>query len=476
MSERIPHFSVSDIVAATRGRLLRGDKNGRCRGISTDTRTLEKGNLFVALRGENFDGGDYLQTAADRGASVVMIPMDRQERLASLPENLPVIGVADTLPAYGALAARWRENFAIPVIAITGSSGKTTTKEMVAAIASRRMNILKTEGNFNNQVGLPLTLFTLREDHRIAILEMGTNSPGEIAKLAAIAKPDIGLITNVGPAHLEGLGSLEAVAAEKASLWKVMDGRGAAIINQDDPQLAPFGDRWRGKSVSFGTGERADVTARNIESAGGKGVRFDLVIAGVSSRVFLSTVGMHNIKNALAAAAATWAAGFARGEIADGLASFHPAPGRSEVRELANGAHLMIDTYNANPLSVAEALKTLQGLRGKGKAIAVLGDMLELGKTAETWHRATGTIVADGTFDTLFLKGSLVRHLADAAVTHGFAKDHIIFFDDPDEIVPRLGAMLQKDDWVLIKGSRKMKMETVAEGVVKAVGRLSNNF
>jgi len=470
MSEDLPHFSVSDIVTATRGRLLRGDKNGSCRGISTDTRTLEKGNLFVALQGENFDGSNYLQTAADRGASGVILPMERQERLASIPENVPAIGVTDTLQAYGALAARWRDNFAIPVIAITGSSGKTTTKEMVAAIASRRMTILKTEGNFNNQVGLPFTLFKLRKEHQIAVLEMGTNSPGEIAKLAAIAKPDIGLITNVGPAHLEGLGSLEAVAAEKASLWEVMNGRGTAIINQDDPQLAPFGDRWKGKSVSFGTGEGADVTARNMETAGKKGVRFDLVIAGVSSRVFLSAVGTHNIKNALAAAAATWAAGLARGEIADGLASFHPAPGRLEVRELANGAHLIVDTYNANPHSVAEALKTLQGLQGTGKAIAVLGDMLELGKTAEKWHRETGKIVAGGTVDTLFLKGNLVKHLADAAVTSGFSKDHIIFFDDSDEIVPRLGAMLQKDDWVLIKGSRKMKMEAVAEGLAHVVG------
>jgi UDP-N-acetylmuramoyl-tripeptide--D-alanyl-D-alanine ligase len=471
MSENLPHFSISDIVAATRGRLLRGDRNGRCLGISTDTRTLEKGNLFVALQGENFDGSDYLQTAADRGASGVILPMERQERVASLPENLPAVGVADTLLAYGALAALWRDSFAIPVIAITGSSGKTTTKEMVAAIASRNMRVLKTEGNFNNQIGLPLTLFKLRKDHRMAILEMGTNSPGEIARLAAIAKPDIGLITNVGPAHLEGLGSLEAVAAEKASLWEVMDKRGTAIINQDDPQLAPFGNHWTGKRVTFGTEEKADVAARNIKTAGEKGVHFDLVIAGISSRVFLSAVGIHNIKNALAAAAATWAAGFSREEIADGLASFHTTPGRSEVRELASGAHLMIDTYNANPYSVAEALKTLLELRGKGKAVAVLGDMLELGKTAEKWHRETGKIVAAGTLDFLFLKGNLVQHLADEAVKYGFSKDNIIFFDDPNEIVPRLGAMLQKDDWVLVKGSRKMKMEAVAEGIVHAVNR-----
>lgn len=471
MSENLPHFSVSEIVTATRGRLLKGHKDGSCQGISTDTRTLEKGNLFVALQGENFDGSDYLKTAADRGASGVILPMERQDRLALLPENLPAIGVADTLSAYGALAARWRGGFSIPVIAVTGSSGKTTTKEMIAAIASRKIRVLKTEGNFNNQVGLPFTLFKLRKEHQIAVLEMGTNNPGEIAKLAAIARPDIGLITNVGPAHLEGLGSLEAVAAEKASLWEVMNGRGTAIINYDDPQLAPFSDRWKGKRVSFGVEKGADVAARAMETAGGKGVRFDLVIAGIPSRVFLSAVGMHNIKNALAAAAAAWAAGFSRGEIADGLASFHTAPGRSEVRELANGAHLIIDTYNANPSSVAEALKTLQELRGQGKAIVVLGDMLELGKAAEKWHRDTGKIVADGAPDFLFLKGNLVKHLADAAVKYGFSEDNVIFFDDPDEIVPRIGALLEKDDWALVKGSRKMKMEAVAEGIVHVVDR-----
>ncbi len=216
---------------------------------------------------------------------------------------------------------------------------------------------------------------------------MGTNSPGEIATLAAIAGPDVGLITNIGPAHLEGLGSLEAIREEKGSLFEVMAGRGTAILNHDDPAIGLLAGRWRGKGITFGLGPGAEVTGRRIEPAGPEGVRFHLVIDGIGTPVFLAAAGEHNVINALAAAAASWALGFDRHEIAAGLAAFRPVPGRTEIRRLGNGAFLIIDAYNANPASVREALKTLQGLRGSGGAVVILGDMLELGERSEALHR-----------------------------------------------------------------------------------------
>lgn len=463
----LPSFLVSELVEATKGEILQGESQWHCDGISTDTRTLEAGNLFVALRGENFDGHDYLDKAAGCGASGLLIRIDHKERLSSTPEELPAIGVSDTLEAYGQIAGYWRRKFNIPVIAITGSSGKTTTKEMVAAIVSRGKNTLKTEGNLNNQIGLPLTLFGLTSLHQIAVVEMGTNCPGEILKLANIAKPDIGLITNIGPAHLEGLGSLKAIAEEKGSLWKAMAGQGTAVINNDDPLIVSLGEKWSLKRITFGMENQSDVMARHIKAEGSEGVHFDLFLEDVIVPVFLRAVGNYNIKNALGAASACYALGLSPEEIAAGLANFRPIEGRTQIIQLANGIHLLTDTYNANPYSVAEVLKTLQELRGSKKAIAVLGDMLELGKTAEKWHYEIGAIVAKNSIDLLFLKGTMTRHLAQGAIENGFSKEKIIFFENPGEVVSRLLPVLNHGDWILIKGSRKMKMEAIEEEIIK---------
>jgi UDP-N-acetylmuramoyl-tripeptide--D-alanyl-D-alanine ligase len=468
MTDTVPVLSAKEILKATGGAPLRGGRGWSCRGVSTDTRTLTAGNLFIALAGENFDGHGCLTKAAERGAAGLLIRADAAEKLAAAPEEVPAIGVPDTLRALGDIAGDWRRRFPVPLVAITGSSGKTTTKEMVATIAARARNILKTEGNLNNRIGLPLTLLKLREEHELVIVEMGTNSPGEIAALAAIAGPDVGLITNIGPAHLEGLGSLTAIREEKGSLFEVMAGRGTAILNHDDPAISLLAGRWRGKRITFGLGPGAEVTGRRIEPAGPKGVHFHLVIDGIGAPVFLAVAGEHNVINALAAAAASWALGFDRHEIAAGLAAFRPLPGRTEIRRLGNGAFLMIDTYNANPASVREALKTLQGLRGSGGAIAILGDMLELGERSKTLHQEIGTLLADANIHDLFLKGSLTKALAAGAIRRGFPAERITFFEDPEKVVSSLRSRLKKGDWILIKGSRKMKMEAVAEKIIAA--------
>jgi UDP-N-acetylmuramoyl-tripeptide--D-alanyl-D-alanine ligase len=468
MTDDGPALSAGEILDATGGAAIRGGTGWSCRGISTDTRTLRPGNLFIALPGENFDGHDCLAQAAAKGAAALLIRTDRLEKLAAAANGVPVVGVPDTLRGLGAIARAWRLRFAIPLVAITGSSGKTTTKEMLAAIASRSRNVLKTEGNLNNLIGLPRTLLGLQPGHDLAIVEMGTNCPGEIARLAGIAVPDIGLITNIGPAHLEGLGSIEAVREEKGALFGAMAGRGTALINADDPHIAVIAERWPGKRFTFGLTPDADVTARRFETAGAEGVRFTLVIDGIGIPVRMPVCGMHNVQNALAAAAAAVALGFDRHEIAAGLAAFRPVPGRMEIRRLGNGAFIIMDAYNANPASMREALKTLQGLRGAGSAVAILGDMLELGEKAQELHEGVGAILAQTGVDRVFLKGTLARSLAAGALEKGFPQERISFFDDPGEVIAPLRANLKKDDWILIKGSRKMKMEAVAEAVIAA--------
>jgi UDP-N-acetylmuramoyl-tripeptide--D-alanyl-D-alanine ligase len=247
-----------------------------------------------------------------------------------------------------------------------------------------------------------------------------------------------------------------------------MAGRGTAILNHDDPAIGLLAGRWRGKGITFGLGPGAEVTGRRIEPAKPEGVRFNLVIDGIGAPVFLAAAGEHNVINALAAAAAAWALGFDRHEIAAGLAAFRPVPGRTEIRRLGNGAFLIIDTYNANPASVQEALKTLQGLRGSGGAIAILGDMLELGERSEALHKEIGTLLADANIHDLFLKGSLTKALAAGAIRRGFPAERITFFEAPEEVVSSLRSRLKKGDWILIKGSRKMKMEAVAEKIIAA--------
>jgi UDP-N-acetylmuramoyl-tripeptide--D-alanyl-D-alanine ligase len=468
MTKEAPVIAAKEILKATGGAPLTGGSDWFCRGLSTDTRTMAAENLFLALVGENFDGHDCLAAAAEKGASGLLIRMDRLERLGKNAKAPPVIGVPDTLPALGDIAHAWRKRFSLPVVAITGSSGKTTTKEMLAAIASRSLNLLKTEGNLNNLIGLPRTLLELDAGHELAIVELGTNHPGEIARLTAIAAPDIGLITNIGPAHLEGLGSLEAIREEKGSLFGGMNAQGTAVINRDDPGVAILADRWQGKRITFGLKTGADVTARRIEKAGPEGVRFNLVIDGISLRIHLQTPGEHNIVNALAAAAAAWALGFDRNLIAEGLAAFRPVPGRTEIRRLGNGALLIMDAYNANPASVREALKTLQGLRGSGSAFAILGDMLELGEQTAQWHEEIGGLLAETGIDHAFLKGDLSRFTAAGATQKGLPEERISFFDEPETVLARLRSHLKKDDWILIKGSRKMKLEAVAEAIIGA--------
>ncbi|MFA6411561.1 MAG: UDP-N-acetylmuramoyl-tripeptide--D-alanyl-D-alanine ligase [Syntrophales bacterium] len=464
-----PLFSVHDVLSATGGTLLDGlPREGiQLTGVSTDSRQCSPGNLFVALQGESFDGHHYLDQAIQKGAAGLLI----HRRTEKTPNDLPVILVGDTLLALGDLAHFWRRRFSPTIIAITGSSGKTTTKEMAAAILGRGGNCLKTEGNFNNLIGLPLTIFNLKHNHTAAILELGTNQRGEIARLTRIAAPEIGLITNIGPAHLEGFTSIAGVAEEKMDLFLNMPRSGTIIINHDDQFLSKYGDGWTGRCISFGLKKGADVRAEKIIYRHDRGTSFTLHVGDAHQEVSMPIAGEHQVMNALAAAASTWAAGATIADIGQGLNSFSPVPGRMEVLPLNNGAYVINDTYNANPSSVGEALKTLSNLKGKGHSVVVLGDMLELGDEEEIWHQKIGGLLADTGVDRVYLRGRLAGATAAGASKKGLPTSSVILREDPEEITSDILSYVRDGDWILVKGSRRMKMETIVEMIVSQVGR-----
>jgi len=465
-----PRFSPDDVVKATGGSLARRGRSVLFDGVSTDTRTITAGSLFVPLAGAHFDGHDYIGQAVGAGAAGVLVQRGREGLLEKSAGEAAIISVDDTLKALGDLARYWRARFQIPVVAITGSSGKTTTKEMAAAIIGREKQLLKNEGNFNNLVGLPMTLFQLNESHEVAVLEMGTNRRGEIARLTEIAGPTVGVITNVGPAHLEGLKSLETIREEKGDLFRVMDNRGTAVINLDDEALAPWAEKWKGKKMTFGIQADADVTASHITHEGEKGTIFKLLMEGASREILLPVLGFHNVSNALAAAAASSAAGLSFDAICQGLMAFRPVGGRMEVYRLKNGGTLIDDTYNANPASVAVALRTLQGLKGECRSTVILGDMLELGSEAEKYHEEIGRSLADTGVNKVYLRGDFARVTAKGAMKRGMKSDQVLIDLSTEETVAHLKACLKTGDWVLVKGSRKMKMEEIVQAIVSAIG------
>ncbi len=454
-----PLLTIRDIIEATGGSLMRGRMEQAVRGISTDTRTLEAGNLFIPLTGPNYNGHDFLIKAVSDGAGAFLTEKRHRGDVPVSVEEIAWIEVEDTLRALGDIAHSWRKKMNCRVIAVTGSAGKTTTKEMTAAICSLNRKILKTEGNLNNLVGLPLTLLKLQEEIDLAILELGTNAPGEIERLTRLAAPDVGVLTNIGPAHLEGLGTLEDVREEKGMLFAVMNHQGTAILNLDDPEINLLRKRWRGNQISFSLSAPADVTAENIRPVETWKTAFILNIRGTKEEIVLSVPGRHNVHNALAAAAAATAVGCEPSLISRGLHAFRTITGRMEIEILPSGAHLIHDAYNANPLSVTEALKTLVDLSGNSRRIVVFGDMLELGDQSAAYHEEIGRQIGASKIYALFLKGDLARITANAAESAGLDRNHIFFFDGKGTAIPALREVVSTGDWILLKGSRKMHLD-----------------
>jgi UDP-N-acetylmuramoyl-tripeptide--D-alanyl-D-alanine ligase len=455
------------ILPAIKGELLRGSRDRSFLGISTDSRTVGKGQLFWALRGETFDGHDFVKEAVKKGAAGAVV--DKGWTI-DLPANsrASIIAVPDTLKALGDLSRRWRRGFDARVIAITGSGGKTTTKEMTYAILSLEGLTLKNEGNFNNLIGLPLSLFLLNEDHRYAVLEMGMNRPGEIGRLTEIADPDIGLITNVGHAHIEGLGSIEGVAKAKVELLDKLAPRALAVLNGDDRILMQAAAAFRKKPVTFGQGLQNTVRVERIRNRGREGFSFDIHWRGKSFSVKIRVPGYHNVYNALAAAAIALSLEIPKDRIQEGLSQFEGIKGRFKVVPLQDGSILIDDTYNSNPSSLRLSLKSLKALAPKDRKVIVgLGEMLELGEETETSHVEAGEMVADAGADWLVALGDHAPEMIQGALDKGFSRRRTIRVRNHKEMGAKILEIMKPGDLVFLKASRRIGLERVAETLKK---------
>lgn len=424
------------------------------RGVSTDSRKLETGSLFFALQGPNFDGHEFLGEAQQQGAAAAAV--SRQCRT-----ELPLLEVSDTRLALGSLAMYWRSKFSIPVIAITGSNGKTTVRAMVEAILARCGQTLSTQGNLNNDIGLPLTLARLGADDKFAVLEMGANHPGEIAYLAGIAQADIAVVTNAGPAHLEGFGNLEGVAKAKGELFAGLDRDAVAVINADDE----FAHLWREMAghcriVDFGLTAGAAVHAGWHGDTRGSDVR--IVTGQGEIEVHLSLPGKHNVMNALAACAAAQAAGASLEDVRDGLASMSAVAGRFNIHQLPGDVTLIDDTYNANPESLQVALDVLA--QARGETWLVLGDMGELGAGESALHRNAGRQARAAGISRLYTLGELSRQAVTTFNGQGRA------FSTLNELLAALRNDMTSPLHILVKGSRRIRMERVVEALLAMQG------
>ncbi|MFN2308165.1 MAG: UDP-N-acetylmuramoyl-tripeptide--D-alanyl-D-alanine ligase [Gammaproteobacteria bacterium] len=431
----------------------RSGPDARFAGISTDSRSLAAGNLFFALSGPHFDGHDHLDAARSRGAVAAVV-----SRPVQTP--LPLLQVADTRRALGELARHWRGRFSLPVVGITGSNGKTTVKEMVAAILGQRGSVLATQGNLNNDIGVPLTLARLDQAHRSAVVEMGANHAGEIAYLTRLARPTVGIVTNAGPAHLEGFGSLEGVAHAKGELFAELSSDAVAVINADDR----FAGLWRGlaqgrRCLGFGLEPGAEVSAD--WQANGSGTRLNLRTPDGELPVRLPLPGRHNVLNALGATAAALAAGASLEDVRRGLEGLAAVGGRLQHRTRADGGLIIDDTYNANPASLRAAIAVLAAL--PGERWLVLGDMAELGGDAAALHAEIGADACAAGIERLYTLGPLSAHAARACGERAQA------FVDFDALMAALRKHLRAEVTLLVKGSRAMGMERVVRALTAPV-------
>lgn len=453
-------FTIEEISRATGG-VVYGDAAGSVSGVSTDSRKVGAGELFVALKGERFDGHDFIAATAARGVRA-FIAESGWLTVNGVPAGATVVAVRDTFRALGDLAAYHRGRFAIPVAGVTGSNGKTTVKEMLASILLLTGPGLKTAGNLNNLIGLPQMLLQLNAGHKWAVLEMGMSEPGEIDRLAEMAAPLVGVITNAFPAHLASMGSVEAVAAAKGELFIRLPVGGCAVYNADDPLISRLPSPSGVTRLSFGLAG-ADVSACDIENQGWHGQAFTLSIHGERIPVRLKAPGLHNVANALAAAAAATALEVPPDLIRAGLGQFTPYDKRFNLEEL-DGIVLIDDSYNANPASMRAALVTLADIREECRAIAVLGDMLELGPVAAEAHREVGKLAA-ACVERLYVMGGMAETVADGAREAGLSPAGVIVAADHDEILADLRMAVKPGDFILVKGSRGMNMERISEGI-----------
>jgi len=424
-------------------------------GYSIDSRTVGPGQLFFAVKGERLDGHDFVEQALEKGAVAAVV---REDQLGRYPTKARLLTVEDTLVALQTLATAVRKRWGKPLIAVTGSAGKTTTKEAIAHVLSARFRVLKSEGNFNNHFGLPLMLLKLEPEYDVAVIEMGMSHAGEIRALAKIAQPEIGVVTNVAPVHLEFFDSLAGIARAKYELVESLPARGTAVLNADDDYVSQFGRDFKGKVVMYGTRAAADVRAEAIQSKGREGVEFDVVIGGVREHATLPLVGEHNVLNALAAVAVGLERGLKPSEAVAALGSLVPADKRGQVLQVGN-ITVINDCYNSNPKALDAMVDALAAIPAK-RRIVVAGEMLELGSAGEEMHRQAGLHIADKRIDVLLGVRGLAEAMVGAARQAGIRAEFVAASEEAGEWLAREA---RDGDLVLLKASRGVKLEKAIE-------------
>ena len=456
--------TVAELAEAAGGEILAGDPGAQVGAISTDTRKIAPGDCFLALSGENRDGHAFVADALGKGAGAVIV----SEPDAFYPDtSAAVIKVSDTLYALGELARRHRMKFDIPVIAVSGSNGKTSTKEMIAAICSRTRKVLKNRGNFNNLIGLPLTLLELGEEHSVAVVEMGINVPGEMERLARIGSPTAAVITNIHPAHLQGLESIEGILEEKGRLWKSLGPDGIAVVNLDDPRLSHFAEQIRARKITCSLRNGAadvSVCSQIVISEGNTSFRMNA--CGFEIPVSLPVMGIHHAQNALAATAAALGTGASAVDVEAGLSDYAPVRQRMNCIRLRNGEVLVNDTYNANPVSMMAAVEAVLSASSGSPFVAVLGEMRELGPNSPALHFEVGRKIGAAKPDRLIALGSLGIEILKGAQAAGLDESLCFLADNHAEAVDFLRRVVPRGAWILVKGSRGMTMEKVVEAMV----------
>jgi len=449
-------FTIPQILECTGGKLISGSPRRSISGISIDSRTIKKDDLFIAIKGNSFDGHLFIEEARRRGAAAIIFSNARYKTThANLP-SVPIVKVKNTHLALAALAYSYRKRFDIPVIAVTGSNGKTTTKEMLSAILAKKFSVLSNPGTQNNHIGVPMTIFKLRKEHNIAVLEVGANHAGEIDRLSWMLQPTMGVITNIGSSHLEFFKTLKGVLEAKLELVRNLPKDGKLLVNKDDELLKKInGSRLR--TYTFGFNQDSNFHGQAIEQAEDK-ISF---IYNKKHRIVLSALGRHNVYNALASIAVASFFNVDHSQIKDALLSFQPPPMRMQIVKLKNNATVINDCYNANPTSFSSALEFLNEYPHRTRRIVICGDMLELGEASHRLHLDTGKNIAKAKIDFLITVGNLAKEIAHGANLAGMPKKAMHTCGDVKEAGSFLQEIIQSDDLILIKGSRAMQMENI---------------
>ncbi|MBA7560146.1 UDP-N-acetylmuramoyl-tripeptide--D-alanyl-D-alanine ligase [Candidatus Atribacteria bacterium 1244-E10-H5-B2] len=464
---------IKEFIKAVSGKIIQGDRDCLISRISIDSRTLIPGDLFFAIIGPSFDGHDFIIEAFNKGAvgAVACKSVSSLLQNEEIDKNKVIVEVKDTLSALQNWSKHYKDKFKTFNICVTGSNGKTTTKEIIAHILSQEFPLLKTSGNYNNEIGIPLTLLQLNKSHKILVVEMGMRGLGEIKTLTNFIPPDLALITNIGEAHIGLLGSKNNIFKAKSELLQSLDKDGMAIINKDDPYFFKMLEIVKGKKVyTFGIENDSDIMACNIRIVSDKGIRFTLEVQNDKRReIYFPLLGRHNIYNALAASAVAFALGIELDLIERGLFSFKPLDLHMQLSNFYNGIKILNDSYNASPISVKSALETLTEVAQNNRKIAILGDMLELGEKTDFYHREVGKEVTELSIDTLITVGRGGKIIAQSSKEKGMAEKRVFSFEKNEKriLAKKLLNLTKPGDFILLKGSREMKMEEILEFLQK---------